>query len=247
MTFLGIPSDYQRGLGASYIYANNTVPITEDEYMSMLMLRARGDDKNSRAIMDNMDTIVYKYSIGKDIYDQDANYNIYRAGSIHLYLAETYVFWEQIINNIRKPSTFNAVGYLNDGSSYETDANRPQLGVRGRVGLANGYDKKDIRAIRYFHDPYTNKITGYTELVTLEQRQQFFEEDVILERALETAYEGERFYDLIRVAKRRNDPSFLAKKVAAKYPSYMQDQIESYLMDENNWYINYFDNDNESE
>ena len=61
------------------------------------------------------------------------------------------------------------------------------------------------------------------------------------ERARELAFEGERFYDLMRVAKRRNDPSYLAKAVSAKFPAGQRDQIYSLLLDENNWYINYFD------
>jgi hypothetical protein len=43
------------------------------------------------------------------------------------------------------------------------------------------------------------------------------------------------------MAKRRNDPTFLAERVASKYPGYMRDNIYNYLLDENNWYINYFD------
>lgn len=56
------------------------------------------------------------------------------------------------------------------------------------------------------------------------------------------AFEGERFYDLMRVAKRRNDPSFLAKKVSAKYYNKAQrDAIYAHLLNEKNWYINIFD------
>ena len=61
------------------------------------------------------------------------------------------------------------------------------------------------------------------------------------ERGRELAYEGERFYDLMRVAKRRNDPSFLAKKVSAKYPAGQREAMYNLLLDEKNWYINIFD------
>jgi hypothetical protein len=57
------------------------------------------------------------------------------------------------------------------------------------------------------------------------------------ERARELAFEGERFYDLIRIAKRRNDPSYLANKVAAKFKGEKAEQIRQYLMNEENWYI----------
>jgi hypothetical protein len=39
---------------------------------------------------------------------------------------------------------------------------------------------------------------------------------IIQEDALELAYEGERWSDLLRVAIRRNDPSFIADKVYNK-------------------------------
>jgi hypothetical protein len=72
--------------------------------------------------------------------------------------------------------------------------------------------------------------------------KQFYLEDQILnEKARELAYEGERFYDLMRAAKRRNDPSYLAKKVAAKYPESKREQIYNYLLDPQNWYINFFE------
>ncbi len=61
------------------------------------------------------------------------------------------------------------------------------------------------------------------------------------ERARELAFEGERFYDLMRVAKRRNDPTYLAEKVSAKFPAGERERIYNYLLDENNWYIHYFE------
>ena len=60
------------------------------------MLRAEGDDRSSRAIMEGMDTIIYKYSIERNLFDQDANYIIYRAAGIHLYVAEIYTYWVAI-------------------------------------------------------------------------------------------------------------------------------------------------------
>jgi hypothetical protein len=75
------------------------------------------------------------------------------------------------------------------------------------------------------------------ELNTLQDSILYVENKIIEELALETAFEGARFQDLMRVAFRRSDPAFLADKVAAKHAENEQ-AIRTKLMDENNWYIN---------
>jgi starch-binding outer membrane protein, SusD/RagB family len=61
-------------------------------------------------------------------------------------------------------------------------------------------------------------------------------EDVICnECALETAFEGNRFHDLMRIAIRRDSTDYLAKKVADKHPN--DPNILTKLRDRNNWYL----------
>ena len=62
-------------------------------------------------------------------------------------------------------------------------------------------------------------------------------EDLIIdEDALELAFEGCRFSDLARVAIRRGDPSFLAKRVA-KRSGTMDMKLYNVLLTPSNWYL----------
>lgn len=63
-------------------------------------------------------------------------------------------------------------------------------------------------------------------------------EDIIMEeRAMELAYEGTRWFDLMRLARRRGS-DYLANKVAAKFSDpAVADQVRNLLMDEKNWYL----------
>jgi hypothetical protein len=242
MRFAGIPSDFYRGYGSSYLYIKNGDALSANDYMNMLMLKADGDNRGANAIMDGVDTMVFKYSINKQRYDMDAHFIVYRAASIHLYMAEIYTFWAFEQNGLVHTYTNNALNIVNDGSNYTVSLSRPQLGVRGRVGLGSESDGIRISNYIYTHDPYTNEITGYTDLTgNFPAKQAYLEEEIMNERARELAYEGERFYDLMRVAKRRNDPSYLAKKVSAKYTDGKREQIGAYLMNPENWYIKYFE------
>jgi hypothetical protein len=63
----------------------------------------------------------------------------------------------------------------------------------------------------------------------------FVENAICDELGLETSFEGNRFQDLMRFSNHRNNPEFLAKKVAAKHSDY--DAMFLKLKDMNNWYL----------
>ena len=54
---------------------------------------------------------------------------------------------------------------------------------------------------------------------------------IIDEMAYEIGFEGSRWFDLMRVANRRDDPSYLADKVAQKYPEDSREKIRQILLD----------------
>ena len=62
------------------------------------------------------------------------------------------------------------------------------------------------------------------------------------ERARELAFEGERFYDYARMARRRekagtNGIEWLANKISESRPANERAAIKAHLMNENNWYL----------
>jgi hypothetical protein len=65
---------------------------------------------------------------------------------------------------------------------------------------------------------------------------QWVEDAICTELALETSFEGNRFRDLMRIAMRRNDPSFLAERVAAKHEN-DYDRIYNLLTDTAKWFL----------
>jgi len=140
---------------------------------------------------------------------------ISRAADVHLLLAEA-------LNRSGDPAS--ALLLLNAGFNSLTP--RPAAysrwndnrGVRGRA-----YLKAKTIPVGYAGDQ--------TELV---------EDYIMEERTMELAFEGKRWFDLVRVANRRGNPSYLADAIAKKYgfPTEAKyEQIHAKLMDQNNWYL----------
>jgi hypothetical protein len=114
--------------------------------------------------------------------------------------------------------TFDAYPYnfdarMGDYPSYRGPWHRNN-GVRGRAHL-----KSDTIPV------------GADSTLAIEDR-------IINECGLELAYEGARWQDLVRIAIRRNDASFLANKVAAKFGNTgVGAAVRSKLINRNNWFL----------
>jgi hypothetical protein len=69
-------------------------------------------------------------------------------------------------------------------------------------------------------------------------RTEYIEDLIMNERAMELAFEGHRWFDLVRVANRRGKPEYLADKVAAKFDDpAIAEQVHAKLMNTANWYL----------
>ncbi|MBR4898069.1 MAG: RagB/SusD family nutrient uptake outer membrane protein [Prevotella sp.] len=71
---------------------------------------------------------------------------------------------------------------------------------------------------------------------TIDYQIPLVEDMIVNEMALEGAFEGYRFYDLMRVALRRGDPAYLADPISRRNGQ-ADDQLRTLLMDTNNWYL----------
>ena len=157
---------------------------------------------------------IKKYSLVEGVDGYSLDIPFLRSADIHLKLAEA-------LN--RNGQSDIALILLNQGMLSERK--RPaeyqrwsyNVGVRGRVNL-------ESRVV-------PEEMTDPNQIVEL------IEDYIIEERCMELAFEGSRMFDLIRIAKRRGNPEYLANRVAAKYPAEMQDQVKAFFMNEANWYI----------
>ena len=110
----------------------------------------------------------------------------------------------------RLKRTSDALAHLNDGILYKSAWG---TGPRTRANL-KGVSVDDPRIVEPVEDL------------------------IVEERALELAYEGHRWFDLMRIARHRSDPAYLAEKIAAKFDDEnKREEVKNRLMDMNNWYL----------
>lgn len=233
----GTPGDKYRGHGVSYVYDGLDVA---GGLKTVLELKKIGETKEAYQIMEQTDTLVNKYSMGQNAYDRDVDFIVYRAGEVHLYYAE-------VLNRSVQPSnvavhqTTKALQVLNSGDYGNNNADCN--GVRGRVGFQSLYAGSYVHK----HDPYTNKVISSRYFPPKDGRYpnnysgkiDLIEDYIIDEKTRECAYEGERFFDLIRISRRRNNPSYLADRISAKFGAGDSQVMKLRLLDESNWYIDF--------
>lgn len=164
---------------------------------------------------------------------------VYRAALLYLRYAEA-------VNRLGKPNLAFAVlkNGLNNATisavvpSFEKDSILPNymsfpiatpfsenLGIRMR-----GCGNVNLDTTNYIIPDFSLSATAKEDSIT------FVEDMIEQELVLETAFEGNRFHDLMRIAIRRNDNAYLADKVAAKHTTNAV-AIKNKLMIRANWYL----------
>lgn len=165
--------------------------------------------------------------------------------SLSLYRPSTlYLRYAEAINRLGKPSiAFATLKYgLNDKtlsdpekvSEWETEnlpayINFKSSAYDGNIGVAAHGCGLGVK----FDE---NKQYIIPELATSSDSIEYVENCILQEMAAETCFEGNRFFDLLRMSHHRaNHPELMVEKVAAK--STIGDAIRQKLKDINNWWV----------
>lgn len=178
---------------------------------------------------------ILKYFVRDFPYNNSELITTCRAGLLYLRYAEA-------VNRIGKPNLAWAV--LKNGLNV-TNMSNPTIVPANEVGSSrpNYMNFDDPRfanniGIHARGCGHVEKAASYSipSLPSLQDSVLYVEDMIQKELALETAFEGNRFQDLMRIALRRNDPSYLANLVAQKHPD-NQEAIRVKLLNTDNWYL----------
>ncbi len=173
-----------------------------------------------------------------DVFDRNGRWFLYRAAKLHLRFAEAanrdghHKLADALLNyGIQSAYTVAGVEDVSDIEQtnlpfpYNFDARQGDFPFYRGPWYRNG----GIRGRAYVERA---EVVG-DSLISIEN-------NIIEEAALELAFEGNRWGDLVRVAMHRNDPSFLADKVYAKLAAEGNPEANSVrarLMSRQNWFL----------
>ena len=255
-----VPSQSLINLSAAQTYCHYTstrnviyAPAGLDNYRS-------GDLRLSSAFATRkMDNLVHNKTIDFVINSKhsDQNVQVYRRSMVYMHLAEALnragfprFAFEILKNGLNDEGiqanvipyykndsawiaqfSFPSNMYVRGSGAYPSIASENTMGIHSRGCGWSEYNERYVM-------PDDSTLTGDARL----QYQIEHVEDLIMdEDALEFAFEGQRYYDLMRVALRRGNPAYLADKIygrrGADKVGEMRSLIGKDLYQTANWYL----------
>lgn len=136
------------------------------------------------------------------------------------------LYENSILKHVSEKERERAGDLLNFSSLFFTADNTQGVHARG-CG--------DVRCDKQYTLPQPpEQLATYED--TVAYQIPLVEDMIMTENALEFAFEGHRYYDLMRVALRRNDPAYLAEPVS-KREGTKDETVYTRMMDKQNWYL----------
>lgn len=183
---------------------------------------------------------LYKYQAANDPFKRNGDWFLYRAAKLHLRYAEA-------ANRDNQQQLANAILNIGIKDSYnplnlKRETDNVTNAMQTNLPFPYDFDAR-FGDFPNFRAPWHRSVgvrgrASLTPIVGVDMIS--IENNIINEAALELAYEGNRWEDLVRVARRRNDPSFLADKIFDKLQKEGNpeaDNVKAKLMNPNNWYL----------
>lgn len=213
----------------------NVYYMSPTEMAIRLFDNQKGFEKNGDIIRGNASSrlengvrVVSKYHLNgeKDQFAHDANVYLYRAADVHLMLAEAYCFLGEYEAALAFVNTGLASWFDNSANDFRPPFNgvhssmkKSSKGLRGRVELA-AVLASDV----------------LTADMTVQDSLKAIAKVVADEVALELAYEGKRWFTLVRMARNLQDNDFLAYPVSRKFPDGEQENRREFLKNQQVWF-----------
>ncbi|GEC70986.1 Starch-binding associating with outer membrane [Flavobacterium flevense] len=183
---------------------------------------------------------LYKFEAANDQFKREGDWFLYRAAKLHLRYAEAANRDNQqkIAYALLNVGIYEA---YRDGLTTSDDVTNV---MQTKEPFPYDFDARNGEAPRFRGNWHRNVgIRGRARLTTvgaIGDDMITTENNIINEAALELAYEGNRWEDLVRIARRRNDPSFLADKIYEKLNKEGNAEaanVRTKLMNPSNWYL----------